>query len=192
MKTINKEITNEIEIKNSRFITIVTRITKEQISELLEKIKKQYPKATHYCYAYIINQEKRYSDDKEPTGTAGQPMLNVLEKEELNQIMAITVRYFGGIKLGAGGLVRAYTKSLTEALKCATFILLEEAYKINISFPYSEEKQVLYLLKDSNIIKKEYQEKVSLIVIIKKENLEKLQLYSYEILEEAYIEKKNS
>lgn len=192
MKTINKEITNEIEIKNSKFITIVTRITKEQISELLEKIKKQYPKATHYCYAYIINQEKRYNDDKEPTGTAGQPMLNVLEKEELNQIMAITVRYFGGIKLGAGGLVRAYTKSLTEALKCATFILLEEAYKINISFPYSEEKQVLYLLKDSNIIKKEYQEKVSLIVIIKKENLEKLQLYSYEILEETYIEKKNS
>ena len=64
MKTINKEITNEIEIKSSRFITIVTRITKEQISELLEKIKKQYPKATHYCYAYIINQEKRYIKQK--------------------------------------------------------------------------------------------------------------------------------
>ena len=129
MKTISEKITNELIIKNSKFITIIYPITSiENIQGLIDETKLVYPKATHYCYAYIINDIKRSSDDKEPSGTAGTPMLNVLTKENYTNILVITVRYFGGIKLGAGGLVRAYSKSVKEALNIATTIDLDGLY----------------------------------------------------------------
>jgi len=83
MKTINKNITNEITIKNSKFITLLIKISSPNITNILEKINNDFPKATHYCYAYIYNEVKRFSDDGEPGGTAGMPILNVLEKENL-------------------------------------------------------------------------------------------------------------
>ena len=187
MKTIKNVVTNEIVIKNSRFITIVQNIQKEHIQSTLENIKKQYPKATHYCYAYICENYKKCSDDNEPSNTAGMPMLNVLEKENLNNILAITVRYFGGIKLGAGGLVRAYTKSLTEALKKAEFVELILGYRIKLQFSYSDEKQIDYLL-NGKILEKDYSQDITYIALIKKEDLEKFYSYSYEILSELYIE----
>lgn len=187
MKTIKNVVTNEIVIKNSRFITIVQNIQKEHIQSTLENIKKQYPKATHYCYAYICENDKKCSDDNEPSNTAGMPMLNVLEKENLNNILAITVRYFGGIKLGAGGLVRAYTKSLTEALKKAEFVELILGYRIKLQFSYSDEKQIDYLL-NGKILEKDYSQDITYIALIKKEDLEKFYSYSYEILSELYIE----
>ena len=131
MKTIKDNIKNELVIKNSKFITLLLKIDSSNIKNILEEIKKEYPKATHYCYAYIYNEIKHSSDDNEPTGTAGLPMLNVLEHENLNKILCIVIRYFGGIKLGAGGLIRAYTKSVTEVLKEANFLDLEKGYKIN-------------------------------------------------------------
>ena len=134
MRTIINDNTNEIIIKNSRFINLLIKINNPNIDSIITKIKEKYPKATHYCYAYIYNDIKRFSDDAEPTGTAGMPLLNVLEKENLNNILTVTVRYFGGIKLGAGGLVRAYTKSLTENLKDTELCELEDGYKIEINF----------------------------------------------------------
>ena len=187
MKTVKENISNEIIIKNSRFITYIYRLTNNDIDTYLNEIKKLHPKATHYTYAYIYNNEGYSSDDNEPSGTAGRPMLNVLEKEDLNNILVITVRYFGGIKLGAGGLVRAYTKSVTETLKQANFIYLEEGYKIKITFDYPEEKQINYILGENNIIEKQFNDKITYIANISKENINKIKYY--EILEEIYIEK---
>ena len=187
MKTVKENISNEIIIKNSRFITYIYRIFNKDISKYLEDIKKEHPKATHHTYAYIYNNEGYSSDDNEPSGTAGRPMLNVLEKEKLNNILVITVRYFGGIKLGAGGLVRAYTKSVTETLKKEEFINLEEGYKVKITFDYPEEKQINYIIGDNNIIEKDFNDKITYIANISKDNINKLN--NYEILENIYIEK---
>lgn len=192
MKTISTNITHEIEVKNSRFITKIFSINDSNINNYLELVKREYPKATHYCYAYIYNEEKRFSDDGEPTGTAGAPILNVLEKEQLNNVLIIVVRYFGGIKLGAGGLIRAYTKSVTETLKEVEYTELIEGYKIEITFPYSEEKQINYLLKTTEIINKNYDEDITYTALVPKEKIDKLHNYNYKVLETLYIEKKNS
>ena len=193
MKTISEKITNELIIKNSKFITIIYPITSiENIQGLIDETKLVYPKATHYCYAYIINDIKRSSDDKEPSGTAGTPMLNVLTKENYTNILVITVRYFGGIKLGAGGLVRAYSKSVKEALNIATTIDLELGYSVQITASYSKQKELDYLLKNALIIKKEYQEKIEYEVLISKDSIQLLNNYDHKILKEECIPKINN
>lgn len=109
---------NEIIIKKSKFITKLYKIDDvNDIDNIINGLKKEYKKATHICYAYIINGQEKAIDDGEPSGTAGRPILNVLQKRKLNEIMIVVIRYFGGVKLGAGGLVRAYTKSAAEIIK---------------------------------------------------------------------------
>ena len=189
IKTIKEEITNEIEIKNSRFITRIFKADQENIPLYLNQVKQEYPKATHYCYAYISKNCQKSFDDNEPTGTAGKPILNVLEKEKLEKVLVIIIRYFGGIKLGAGGLIRAYTKATTEALQKATFQEVVDAYKIKIQFPYTDEKKITYLLKEDNIIKKEFQEEITYWAIIEKEKLPELNNIKYEIIEETTIKR---
>ena len=189
MKTIKSNIENEIEIKNSKFIAKIYKTEKEEILNILEKIKKEHPKATHYCYAYNSKNYKKSSDDNEPTGTAGKPILNVLEKEELENVLVVIIRYFGGIKLGAGGLIRAYTKATTEALKKAIYQEVQEAYKVRIQFPYSEEKNINYLIQEKNILKKEFQENIIYECIIEKDKINNLSTYNYEILENTITER---
>jgi len=188
MKTIKNEVKNEIIIKNSRFINILIPINSKEIEKYLNYYKEKYPKATHYCYAYIYQDIKKCSDDNEPSQTAGMPMLNVLESNNLKNILTITIRYFGGIKLGAGGLVRAYTKSVTENLKQANFIELKEGYLIKIEFPYSKEKDIKYFLKEKNIIEKNYQENITFIATISKDKIKEF-IYPYIIIKEILIEK---
>ena len=112
---------NLIEIKKSKFYGYSFSVTKqEQVLEILAKLKKEHKKATHICYAYKIIDGQEYvkfNDDGEPNGTAGRPILNVIEKKKLSNIVVFVVRYFGGIKLGAGGLVRAYTNCASDLLK---------------------------------------------------------------------------
>ena len=161
MKSIQKEITNEIIINKSRFITILTNINDiDKIKEKLENIKKQYKDATHYCYAYIINNHEKCSDNGEPSGTAGMPILNVLKQNDLTNVLCVVIRYFGGIKLGAGGLIRAYSSSASEALNKATITTLVNGYNITIEFSYDNLKQIDYLLKNINI-KKDYQTNIT-------------------------------
>lgn len=191
MKTIASNVTNEIEIKNSKFITIIYTIDdNSNINSILDNIKTSYPKATHYCYAYRTITTQKSSDDGEPGGTAGIPMLNVLIKEDLVNVLAITVRYFGGIKLGAGGLVRAYTKSLTSALSLVKKEELIEGYLIKISTDYSNQKQLDYLLKDISIIEKSFHDNVIYTIEIAKDNIEILNNYSYEIIDTKLIKNK--
>lgn len=189
MKTIKDNYENEIIIKNSRFICYLIKINSADIDEILNKIKSIHPKATHHCYGYIYDDIKKSSDDGEPGGTASLPILNVLEKENLNHILAIVVRYFGGIKLGAGGLVRAYTKSVTETLKISEYIELVKGLKISLKFNYNEEKNINYILKDSYISKKEYQDDIYYECNIEENKLNDLTKYNPKIIEEIYIEK---
>lgn len=106
---------NEIVINKSRFIGIMQELTCEQdIEEVLKNVRAEHKKATHVCYAYVYNIDKvleKCSDDGEPNGTAGAPILGVIKKRGVKNVIVIVVRYFGGIKLGAGGLVRAYSKT---------------------------------------------------------------------------------
>ena len=97
MKIIKNNYDNEIIIKNSRFICYLVRIDSTNVDDILSDIKSMHPKATHYCYGYIYDDYKKSSDDGEPGGTAGLPILNVLEKEDINHVLAVVVRYFGGI-----------------------------------------------------------------------------------------------
>ena len=108
------------EEKKSKFYGYMLECTSEQeIKEVLEKLKKEHKKATHICYAYRLKTPfaEKAVDDGEPSGTAGRPILNVLQKRDLQNVCVFIVRYFGGIKLGAGGLVRAYTKATSMATR---------------------------------------------------------------------------
>ena len=193
MYIIRNNIDDEQIIKNSRFITRLVKITKkDEVEDILNNVKKEYPKATHYCYAYIVNDYKKASYDGEPGGTAGMPILNVLEKEDMTSVIAIVVRYFGGIKVGAGGLVRAYSSSVRDTLKKAEKILLIEGVQIKITIPYDRQNELNYILKDSEIVDKTFTDKVTYIINCSKEMSEKLHQYNPIIIKETYIEKKDS
>ena len=162
MFTIDNDITNEIIIKNSKFICIIHKIYNiDDIDLYLKTVKDLYKDATHYCYAYIINDIKKFNDDGEPNGTAGSPIIQVLEKNSLNYVICIVIRYFGGIKLGAGGLIRAYSKSVVECLKLSNIKELMKGYNVDIIFNYNYINTVNYLLKECNILNKEFNDNIT-------------------------------
>lgn len=175
MKSIKKQITNEIIINKSKFITVITPIINiDDINITLENIKHTYKDATHYCYAYIINNKEKCSDNGEPSGTAGLPILNVLKQNNLTNILCVVIRYFGGIKLGAGGLIRAYSTSTSEALHKSQIVNLVNGYTITIEFPYENLKQIDYLLKNITI-QKEFQTNITYTFNIQEENFIKIE-----------------
>ena len=192
MKTIEKEIESEIIIKNSKFITYIFPIFSTDISSYLNKVKEKHPKATHYCYGYIYDNVFHYSDDGEPTNTAGLPIYHVLQKTELNHVLAIVVRYFGGIKLGAGRLVRAYTKAVSNTLSQCNYIQLEKGYLVKITTNYQEMKNLDYILKNYKIQSKEFQEQIIYYVEIPIQEIQNIENYTYEIQEELFIQKNRS
>lgn len=150
LKTIKENINNELIIKKSTFITELIKVNdKGKVKDILSSIKNKYEDATHYCYAYIIDDNRKSSDDGEPGGTAGIPIMEVLNKFELNYVICIVIRYFGGIKLGSGGLVRAYRKSVSDALNNNSdkIISLIDGYKLKAIVPYEKQKEIEYLLE---------------------------------------------
>lgn len=161
MKSIEQSITKELIVKKSKFICNIIPIkSEEEIKEILNSIKKEYKDATHNCYGYICGNLKKCSDDKEPSGTAGLPILNILEGYQLNMILAIITRYFGGIKLGVGGLTHAYSDSLKLALKEANIINLEIGKNITIEFSYDDIKLLDNILKNVDVLSKKYEKNV--------------------------------
>ena len=169
---------NTIIIKNSKFICLLYKVdTILEINEYLENVRGIYPNATHYCYSYILDNDKKESDDGEPSGTAGIPMLQVLEKNNLNHVLCIVVRYFGKIKLGAGGLVRAYTKSVVECLK-NNIIELKKGFEVNITFSYNDVKQVDYLLKEYEIRNKIFDNDITYNLFLDNELLNSLKQFN--------------
>lgn len=161
MKIIKNSITTEYIIQKSKFITKLYHVNnEEEITSILKQLKIEFKDATHICYGYIIDNVKRFQDDGEPSGTAGMPILNVIEQQNLNMILAVVIRYFGGIKLGAGGLVRAYSNAVSKALNETDIKDLLEGMEIEISLNYEDLKIIELLLKEETIINKTFDEKI--------------------------------
>ena len=125
--------------KRSRFISQIWRVeTEAEARAHLEAVRKQYYDARHHCWCYLLKDGAvRYSDDGEPQGTAGQPMLNVFQRQEVTNVCCVVTRYFGGVLLGAGGLVRAYTQSAKDALDAAGISVVRRWLELAVECPYS-------------------------------------------------------
>lgn len=156
MYRLANEFIRNMEIEKSRFITYAKRVfSEEEAKSYLNEIKKMHPNATHHCYAFVIgsnHEQQRSNDDGEPSGTAGVPMLEALRLSGIHDCIVITVRYFGGIKLGAGGLVRAYSTSVSECLKEAPKVELCEMFEYEMSFGYEWINKLDYILQTKNAI----------------------------------------
>lgn len=171
-----KNIENIIIINKSKFITNIFSVDNlDEINTYLELIRNKYKDATHHCYAYILDNTKRFNDDNEPSGTAGMPILDCLEKNNLNHILCIVTRYFGGIKLGAGGLVRAYSNSVSSALNNTIKMELINGYETILKFSYNKIDEIDKILENYEIINKEFDNDVTYITNIDLSTKEKLE-----------------
>lgn len=199
--SINQEYITEIVVDKSRFISYLSPCkNKDEANNYIDKIRLLHPDATHVCSAYILlekNQQLlKYDDDGEPSATAGAPILNVLKKNNLDNIICVVVRYFGGIKLGAGGLVRTYGKSCTEVLKIAKIVRYQSCPLYKIVFSYKDIKLIEQIINSINgkIINKKFLLEVEFIVILKEEKdmniiYKKLEgEVKYQYLKKDYIE----
>lgn len=152
MKSIKETVVTEFKVSKSTFVNYLIPVTTvEQAKNELNELRKKYPDANHHCFCYIIgnNQEiQKFSDDGEPSKTAGMPMIEVLKKHDLTNVLNVSVRFFGGIKLGAGGLVRAYTKSASNGILDCHFTTLKILYQIKVTIPFDSIGQVEKYIRD--------------------------------------------
>lgn len=155
MYRIKQSHMEEIEIKKSRFLCYLYRVfCEEEAKALIQQVRKEHPNANHHCYAFIIgehNEIQRSNDDGEPAGTAGVPMLECLAARNMQDVLAITVRYFGGVKLGAGGLIRAYNKSVVEALNHVVITKKTTMHIYDLRFPYAFIGRIDYFFRTKQI-----------------------------------------
>ncbi|MBQ6149249.1 MAG: YigZ family protein [Oscillospiraceae bacterium] len=150
---LETETNNTITIEKSRFICYMKHIeSEEEYREYLSQIRKKHYDATHVCSAMICHNIQRSSDDGEPSGTAGAPILNVLQKKGLDETCALVVRYFGGIKLGAGGLIRAYSSAVSECLKKAVLVEDQIYPKYELKLNYETANRIDHFLRTQTIL----------------------------------------
>ena len=179
-KTIKEDGQVQEEIKKSRFICHAKRVySEEEARDFITAIKKEHYKATHNCSAFIIGERseiKRTSDDGEPSGTAGVPMLGVLENHNLTNVCVVVTRYFGGIKLGAGGLIRAYAGSVALAVKEIGIIEIKEQAGIAIQMSYTQYQEYSNFLKEHNLIELDtnFTDQVDTMIYVDKEEKENM------------------
>lgn len=179
-RTIKEDGQVQEEIKKSRFICHVKRIySEEEARDFITAIKKEHYKATHNCSAFIVGERseiKRTSDDGEPSGTAGVPMLGVLENHNLTNVCVVVTRYFGGIKLGAGGLIRAYAGSVALAVKEIGIIEIKEQAGIAIQMSYAQYQEYSNFLKEHNLMELEtnFTDQIDTIIYVDKEEKENI------------------
>lgn len=170
--TVLEDGMDEIVEKKSRFIAYIAHVTsKEEAMEFVEKLKKTHWDARHHCYAFRIGSQailERCSDDGEPSGTAGKPMLEVLAGKGLCDVVAVVVRYFGGTLLGTGGLVRAYTKSIQVGLEASTLIEKKLAYQNTLVCDYGFYGKIQHLAEsfEVTILDSEFTDMVTLTLLI--------------------------
>ena len=182
MITVYKAVRGEYTEKKSRFIASLKYVASEnEAEEFIASIKKEFYDARHNCSAYIITAEdgrviKKSSDDGEPQGTAGHPMLDVLENQGIVNIAAVVTRYFGGTLLGTGGLVRSYTKALQDALEKSTLIERKRGSELLIKTDYSMSGKLEYYLAGNNLAvsEKNYTENVEFKVIVPEESYDRV------------------
>ena len=166
MNTIKDTITNEIIINKSRFITTIFHINSvNEANNYLSEIRKKYYDATHNCYAYIIGENEeiqKFSDDGEPSQTAGAPMMDILKKNNMTNVLVVVTRYFGGILLGIGGLVRAYSDSIIQIIEKSEKYRITKLQKLLLSLNYTEYNLLIDSISKTDIIKERFSEKVDL------------------------------
>ena len=201
--TIKQEkIEEEITEKKSKFIATMCYVkSEEEAQNVVKELKKQYFDARHNCFAYRVIEEgkiiERFSDDGEPSGTAGMPMLNILAKNNICNVIVVVTRYFGGILLGTGGLVRAYSEATQKALKTAELVSEVWGLEAEIEVSYNNLEMLKYYCKknDISIIDLIYENNVKAIIEVTKEEYEKIienkvaDFYSCEIKIEKNIKK---
>lgn len=201
--TIQSNENYELIEKKSKFIANTYYIeSKEKAEEIIKENKKKFYDARHNCFAYRVLSDQgiieKSSDDGEPSGTAGAPMLNILSKNNIVNVLVIVTRYFGGILLGTGGLVKAYSESTQNALEKSKFAKIIRGIELEIEIEYSEFEQVKYYCrkKDIKIKDVQYLENIFCNIEMKKENLEQfleeitkksLKIATYKILQEINI-----
>lgn len=195
--TVKKSGFDQIIIQKSRFIGYVKRVeTEEAAQAFIEEIKKKHHDATHNCSAYIIgehDQIQKANDDGEPSGTAGVPMLEVLKKQRLKDTAVVVTRYFGGVKLGAGGLIRAYGRMTSQAIKATGVVERQLVQAISITVDYTLLGRIENEIRNSEYILHniEYLENVELTVYVKKDDVQNFCTWIVDLTnDQAVIEEK--
>ena len=161
--------------KKSKFICHLFTVTSaDEVTEIIKAEKKKYYDAKHHCYAYVMGDDGsdiKCSDDGEPSGTAGRPMLDILQKEGLTDILCVVTRYFGGTLLGTGGLVRAYSAALKDAIDKSTFKNETEAVIVKYKYGYNFDARISSYLRDKDIkvLDSEYSDAVEITIVLEKE-----------------------
>ncbi len=177
MITIREKNEETLIRDKSEFIGILQHVKSTQEVEVAMKIiKDEYPKAKHYCYAYKINNKTKCSDDGEPSGTAGRPLLDVLEKRDLDEILIVVVRYFGGVLLGASRLLSTYVEAATKVINSSTLFSIENRYVYHLVMSYKD-YDTLNRIKnkyDYHIENVTYDEKIGIDLLTKEDNIEAL------------------
>lgn len=180
-RTIKEDSQYEIEIKKSRFICFLKRIeSEEEAKDFIQRIKKEHWKANHNCSAFVFGDRseiQRSSDDGEPSGTAGVPMLEVLKKNELINVCAVVTRYFGGTKLGAGGLIRAYSGSVAETIAATGIVEGRLQQEIFVELDYSNWGKMENFITNEQIATKEtqYTDQVLVTCMVDKSEIKKFE-----------------
>lgn len=161
---LNHNTSTQITLKKSEFITLLYRVfTYEEIQDTLKQVHKEHPKATHICSAYRIQGKEQSNDDGEPAGTAGQPMMEALRQKEVSDILALVVRYYGGIPLGASGLSRAYRHCISDALNHASLNPMVYVTQLSVELPLSYADAVLSRLpKWGSLVDRQFGETLKL------------------------------
>ena len=176
MKYIDSIYTNEIVILKSRFITSIYKVESiDEVNDILNKTRKKYYDASHNCYGYILGDRaeiQKCSDDGEPQKTAGFPILDVLKKNDVTNILCIVTRYFGGTLLGAGGLVRAYSESCSDCLKKAKILIKKELNTLIVKLDYSSYNTLISSLKDIIILDTSYASDITIKLAVDNNRLD--------------------
>lgn len=191
MKTILENFFFQIEIEKSKFLGYAIAINNEEDAKNeINRIKKEHPKATHHCYAYVLKDKQKSNDDGEPAGTAGIPILEIIKQFDLENVLIVVVRYFGGIKLGAGGLVRAYARSAKEVLLVSKIHEIKTLPTYNLIFDYNYISSMENFIAKNQlkILEKEYELKVTYTLLLETPNiLEKITDFMQGKIEINYI-----
>ena len=203
--TIKENVSAQIVQKKSKFIANLFYVQNEYEAEKkIKEIRKKYHDAKHHCYAYsIMNKDgilTRMSDDGEPSGSAGMPMLNILVKKQIVNVLVIVTRYFGGILLGTGGLVKAYSDATLAAIEKASFVKEEFGYEIELILDYPDFEKIKYYLQKNNIniTNISYNEKINCRIELTNTQKDKMiflienetfKIQKYNILQEKLIKK---
>lgn len=175
MNVIKNNSEYEEVVKKSKFISFLYFVKSiDEVNNYLNELKVKYKDASHICYAYIVDNNVKYNDDKEPSKTAGFPILNVLKNNDLNYVLAVVVRYFGGIKLGSGNLLRTYLNVTNENLKKTGIKEYKRKKEYIIICNYDNANYVNNVLKDEDVINKTFDNFITYEVLIDNENIIKI------------------